>query len=65
MAGAECNGTHNHCARGQYLKKGHGIMTGRQHVHDGRGSFEIGKANLKQTEMHLLLHLFVLFSIIR
>jgi len=28
VTGAECNTTHNHCARGQYLSKGHGIMTG-------------------------------------
>ena len=56
MAGAECNGTHNHCARGQYLRKGHGIMTGRQHVHVGLLRYE---ATSKLAEMHLLLQLFV------
>ena len=28
MKGASCNVTDNHCIKGQYLKKGHGIMTG-------------------------------------
>jgi len=28
VKGASCNVTDNHCIKGQYLKKGHGIMTG-------------------------------------
>ena len=28
VRGAACNTSHNRCRAGQYLKKGHGIMTG-------------------------------------